>query len=57
MKKHGARPTVTIRVPASPGPMIRATLIRTELRLTALVRFSAPTISWMKVWRVGLSTT
>ncbi len=54
--KQGSTPTVAIRMPAIPGPAIRATWIRTLLRLTALTTRSAPTISIAKLWRVGLST-
>ena len=38
------------------GPMARATLTMTELRVTALASWSRPTISPTKVCRVGLST-
>ncbi len=45
-----------MRSPAIAGPMMRAALSITELRVTALDRFSGPTISSTKVWRMGLST-
>ena len=45
-----------MRMPATAGPMARATLTMTEFRVTALASWSRPTISTMKVCRVGLST-
>ena len=56
IRKHGATPTVAIRIPALAGPRIRAEWIRTLLRPTALTTRSAPTISITKLCRVGLST-
>ena len=54
--KQGVTPTVAIRMPASAGPAIRATWMRTLLRLTALTTRSPPTISIANACRVGLST-
>ncbi len=46
-RKHTPSPTVAIRMPATAGPIVRATLTRTELSVTALRRWSAPTSSIM----------
>ena len=56
-RKQKAMPTVAMRVPAIIGPIARATFASVELSVTALRRFSCPTISWTNVWRVGLSIT
>ena len=42
--------------PATEGPITRAALTTTLLRVTALARSAGPTISITKVWRLGLST-
>ena len=55
MRKQTPSPTVAIRIPATAGPIMRATLTSTELRLTALRRCSGPTISSMNDWRDGFS--
>ncbi len=54
-RKQTPVPTVAIRMPATAGPIARATLTSTELRLTALRRCSGPTISSMNDWRAGFS--
>jgi hypothetical protein len=56
-RKHGAIPTVAISAPAAAGPMTRAMLMVTELRVIALPSWSSATISAMKLCRVGLSKT
>ena len=54
-RKQTPSPTVAMRIPAIAGPIARATLTSTELRLTALRRCSAPTSSIMNDWRAGFS--
>ena len=54
-RKQVAIPTVAIRIPASPGPKMRAAWISALLRPTAFTTRSEPTISVTKLWRVGLS--
>ena len=54
-RKQTPSPTVAMRIPATAGPIARATLTSTELRLTALRRCSAPTSSIMNDWRAGFS--
>ena len=48
-------PVVAMMTPAIAGPTARAALTSTLLRVTALRRRPAPTISWAKDWRAGLS--
>ena len=55
IRKQTPSPTVAIKIPATAGPIMRAVLARTELRLTALRRCSGPTISSMNDWRAGFS--
>ncbi len=55
IRKQVPVPTVAISRPAIAGPIARATLTSTELRLTALRRCSAPTISIMNDCRAGFS--
>ena len=54
-RKQTPVPTVAIRIPATAGPIVRATFTRTELRLTAFLRFSGPIISSMNDCRAGFS--
>jgi hypothetical protein len=55
IRKHTPLPTLAMSTPATAGPMVRATLTRTELRLTALRRCSGPTSSSMNDCRAGFS--
>ena len=48
-------PNSPISSPASAGPTIRAVLKPAELRPTALVTSSGPTISETNAWRAGAS--
>jgi MFS family permease len=48
-------PSAAIMRPATAGPIIRARLNDAELRPTALVRSSGPTISLTNDWRAGAS--
>ncbi len=54
-RKHTPSPTVAIRIPATAGPIERATLTSTEFKLTALRRCSLPTSSIMNDCRAGFS--
>ena len=52
-RKHTPTPAVAMRTPATAGPMARAALVKTLLRLTAFCTRSRPTISGTNVCRAG----
>ncbi len=54
-RKQTPSPTLAIRIPATAGPTVRATLTSTEFRLTAFRRCSGPTSSIMNDCRAGFS--
>ncbi len=56
-KNTHAVPTVTMRMPASAGPVMRAEFITALFSATAFGTFSGPTISSTNAWRAGSSTT
>ena len=53
--KQTPSPNCATSTPASAGPRMRAALTSVELRATALVMSSRPTISIRKLWRAGIS--
>ena len=55
-RKHQPSLVTAINIPASDGPINRATLTMDELIAMALPRSArSPTISIMKAWRPGMS--
>ena len=48
-------PSKAMTPPATAGPIIRPRLNEAELRATALVSVSRPTISLTNAWRAGVS--
>jgi len=56
MRKQPPTPAVTIKTPATAGPIARAALTMTLLSETAFPIESGPTISGTNACRVGLST-
>ena len=54
-RKQTPSPNCATSTPASAGPRMRAPFTSVELRATALVMSSRPTISIRKLWRAGIS--
>ena len=55
--KHTPNPVVSIKTPASAGPMMRVALFKLELSAMALPSSERPTSCTISAWRLGLLKT